>query len=238
LKLSLEDLTGAGTHSLLGDSDAELILAAKLEAAGFNVPAILSSVFSNACDQSSALWHLLLSKQAHFEAPSNPGKLDIDLRIVNHYFEEAKKTPGSSNPLLHIVENSGCREELQYSDPILSPSRSATKKSKKEGMVRPKSAGMQKIPTLKKGFCQEEDECESLASVEDSSSSYKSKVHATIATRPHSVRKKTQHEVDEMSPIDEPMEECSRPLGGSLRISDQMRSQGIQEEDETMSPFQ
>lgn len=50
-------------HLLLGSTNDELVLAAKLESIGMDVKEILESVGSNRCDQNCALWYLLLAKK-------------------------------------------------------------------------------------------------------------------------------------------------------------------------------
>nr|KAJ3422691.1 hypothetical protein HK105_006929 [Polyrhizophydium stewartii] len=69
----------ASDEPLLSGSKQEMLLAAQLEALGFDVTAILESVHTNACDQASALWYLLLRRdRSALLAPSS--------------------APGSSNP--------------------------------------------------------------------------------------------------------------------------------------------
>ncbi|KAH6596981.1 hypothetical protein BASA50_004739 [Batrachochytrium salamandrivorans] len=46
----------------LSGSKEEMLLAAQLEALGFDIRAILESVHTNMCDQASALWYLLLTR--------------------------------------------------------------------------------------------------------------------------------------------------------------------------------
>jgi serine/threonine protein kinase len=47
----------------LGATQEEVILAAKLSSIGIDISSLLDSVHSNMCDQSSALWYLLLEKE-------------------------------------------------------------------------------------------------------------------------------------------------------------------------------
>ncbi|KAI8896038.1 kinase-like domain-containing protein [Globomyces pollinis-pini] len=112
--------TSAGSGPLLGTSSAELMLAAKLEAAGFNTTAILKSVHSNACDQASALWYLLLNKESDknvedgspfTETPivgsSSMDNIEIKVSGMDRLFENTHKTATltTPNPLLQIVAN-------------------------------------------------------------------------------------------------------------------------------------
>jgi hypothetical protein len=228
-------VSSAHSEPMLSNSTAELSLAAKLESAGFNVPVILNSVYSNACDQSSALWHLLLAKQS--DDSIAPGKIEIATSGVGHYFEDAQKTPVSANPLLHIVSHTSFSDELQHSDPVLSPSRMTTKKTRKE-VQRPATAGVPKITTFKKSGCFDDSDS-SPCSSEAFTVTFKQRPQSAGSSRPPSVRKKTHHdiEVEEMLPIEEPtVQDNSRPLGGLLRVSEHLKSKGIQEEEEPYSP--
>eukprot|EP00842_Homolaphlyctis_polyrhiza_P006498 jgi/Hompol1/684/HPOL_000805-RA len=70
----LQLVSPVGGETLLAGTKEEMILAAQLEALGFDVPTILESVHSNACDQACALWYLLLKRghrvQSHASTPS------------------------------------------------------------------------------------------------------------------------------------------------------------------------
>ncbi|KAJ3324086.1 hypothetical protein HDV06_000627 [Boothiomyces sp. JEL0866] len=115
--------------SLLSKTPAEVELAAKLEAAGFDVPSILNSVHSNACDQSSALWHLLLSNSEDVsndgerlsivKSPSKSDSIEISLNQVDHYFEDTHKQPAfSENPILQMARENNT-ENKSNSEPAL-----------------------------------------------------------------------------------------------------------------------
>jgi hypothetical protein len=232
---------------MLGTTNAELSLAAKLEAAGFNVPAILNSVHSNACDQSSALWHLLLAKQNSKEEPTSTEEIHIKLQDIDQIFEEAQRTPVSANPLLNIVSITNDLDDLQHSDPMLCLSSIGSRKSKKDRYPgsRPQSAGgTPRVTTIKKSKCLEEGDESILHDLsplgESFSANYKPRPHSAGALRPPSARRKVQHDIEELSPVeDSPVDENVRPImGASLKISEHMRKNGIQEEEEPVSPFQ
>ncbi|KAJ3315409.1 hypothetical protein HDV04_002951 [Boothiomyces sp. JEL0838] len=115
--------------SLLSKTPTEVELAAKLEAAGFDVPGILNSVHSNACDQSSALWHLLLSNNEEIsndgergsivKSPSKSDSIEISLNQVDHYFEDTHKQPAfSENPILQMARENNT-ENKSSSEPAL-----------------------------------------------------------------------------------------------------------------------
>ncbi|KAJ3276592.1 hypothetical protein HDV01_004125 [Terramyces sp. JEL0728] len=115
--------------SLLSKTSAEIELAAKLEAAGFDVPSILNSVHSNACDQSSALWHLLLSnsevvmndneRHSIVKSPSKADSIEISLNQVDHYFEDTHRQPAfSENPILQMARENN-PDNKSTSDPVL-----------------------------------------------------------------------------------------------------------------------
>ena len=245
---SSEQLGATGSGPMLGTTRIELALAAKLEAAGFNVPGILNSVHSNACDQSSALWHLLLSKQTLCDARSSMDSIHIKVQEMDQYFEDAQQTPVSDNPLLNIVNSANDQDDLQYSDPLLSTSRQNSKKGKKEKTfmgTRPRSAGLPKLSSLKTSVCLEEEEENPFKAPsplnESFSATYKPRPHSAGTLRPPSVRRKPTLDTEGLSPVEEPTDEdIVKPrLAGSLRRSNAMRKNGIQEEeeDELTSPF-
>ena len=117
------------SNSRLSASAKELNLAAKLEAAGFNIQDILNSVHTNACNQPAALWHLLLQKEvpesmtrsssklsnspaaispssATAEFPTNkPFRIHITSNKLEEIFEESQQAPAYSaaNPILYMA---------------------------------------------------------------------------------------------------------------------------------------
>lgn len=95
----------SSSTSKLGSTHIEMTTALKLEELGFNLPAILQSVHSNACDQLAALWHLLVAKQkGNTEICSSPQELS-KFKCLDLIFENTQKKPADSavNPLLHIA---------------------------------------------------------------------------------------------------------------------------------------
>ncbi len=102
---SNSSLTHVSRISILGRSPDEVILAAKLEAAGFNVSEILHAAHSNACNQLSALWHLLLEKSAPLNSPLIEKSFEINLEDADELIESTQRLPASSsqNPLLQIA---------------------------------------------------------------------------------------------------------------------------------------
>ena len=95
---------------MLGKTSDEIVLAAKLEAAGFDVTDILHSVHSNACNQASALWYLLLQKSAitNLNTPLHDNSFEINVEDADSLIEYTQKLPafGSQNPLLQIASMS------------------------------------------------------------------------------------------------------------------------------------
>jgi hypothetical protein len=94
----------SSSTSKLGSSHIEMTTALKLEELGFNLPAILQSVHSNACDQLAALWHLLVAKQKGSTEICSPQELS-KFKSLDLIFENTQKKPADSavNPLLHIA---------------------------------------------------------------------------------------------------------------------------------------
>ena len=115
--------------SRLSASSKELSLAAKLEAAGFNIQDILNSVHTNACNQPAALWHLLMQKDVDDsitrsssmisnsslglspttstgEFPvTKPFRIHITSNKLEEIFEESQQAPAYSaaNPILYMA---------------------------------------------------------------------------------------------------------------------------------------
>ncbi|KAJ3362820.1 hypothetical protein HDU91_003237 [Kappamyces sp. JEL0680] len=94
-------LSSPAATSSLGKTSRELLLAAKLEGLGFNVPSVLEAVQGNACNQLSGLWHLLLEKTSTED--SELGKLEINVSDIDPIFENAQRTRNLENPLLHLA---------------------------------------------------------------------------------------------------------------------------------------
>ena len=93
--------SASSSSSKLGNTTEEMLLAAKLEACGFNVPQILHSVHTNACNQLSALWHLLLEKDTDTSSNSS---FELHTSDVDQIFERTHQQPTlNQNPLLQIA---------------------------------------------------------------------------------------------------------------------------------------
>ncbi|KAI8929294.1 kinase-like domain-containing protein [Entophlyctis helioformis] len=88
----------------------EMLLAAKLEAIGFDVQSILASVHSNACDQASALWYLLLRRErelAAANAVSEAGAMSMDVASPISPMEERSSVTSSISASSQISAMSG-----------------------------------------------------------------------------------------------------------------------------------
>lgn len=120
----------------LGTTQEEVILAAKLKSIGIDVDSLLESVQSNSCDQSSALWYLLLDKerkkitekQASTKSTvtkrliipdingadlDNSGSISISLDVEQHFSEATKRGKNSSeNPILALSRKSAQETKL------------------------------------------------------------------------------------------------------------------------------
>jgi hypothetical protein len=95
-------ITPSNIVSKLSKSSKEMYLAAKLEAAGFDVETMLSDFQGNACNQKSALWNLLMEiTPDHPRATVTSDKVEINLNEVDRYFE--RKVDNAENPLLRLA---------------------------------------------------------------------------------------------------------------------------------------
>jgi serine/threonine protein kinase len=238
---SNNDLSNDDVDSKLGKSTAEVALAAKLEAAGFDVPRILHSVHSNACDQSSALWNLLLSKSQNYKNNTPVSNIMIRLDSVDQFFQDAQKNSTiAQNPLLHIVSQTYEPNDLSTSDPILNMKNNSTKSGKETQKTR----GNPKLTLMikKKSFA--DDEGDTPPSMSPLSASFSAMAKLTPRPtsggflRPTSIRKKitTDEQVDFLlSPTEEPNSRDAgfrHSAGSALRMSYIMKKKGIVEEDE------
>jgi serine/threonine protein kinase len=100
----IESTSSTSSTSKLGNTSEEMLLAAKLEACGFNVPQMLHSVHTNACNQLSALWHLLLEKNSGSTSLTTSSSYELHVSDVDEIFEKTHQQPMSNqNPLLQIA---------------------------------------------------------------------------------------------------------------------------------------
>jgi hypothetical protein len=102
-------------NSPLGSTPEEATIVAHLEALGMDVNAILSSVHSNACDQASALWYLLLAKHRPKGTNSTTNSTDSIYRRE----DQENRNPGPQKSKFSTI---GVLPGSVISHPVLSSS--------------------------------------------------------------------------------------------------------------------
>jgi serine/threonine protein kinase len=188
LQESQIQVTASTSASRLGISIKEMALAAKLESAGFDIQKILEAVHTNACNQSAALWHLLLEKLSNvspsYSALSSPlsinhsnsfsdtcspstGKPSIRINIsqnkVGELFEGSQLAPAYSatNPLLYIASlDSSDNEDYKKSNTVHSVRKKSQERKKPHAIEtkRPSSSGPRLNSVRRPKIVEEEDE--------------------------------------------------------------------------------
>ncbi|KAJ3249325.1 hypothetical protein HK104_007673, partial [Borealophlyctis nickersoniae] len=133
-----DDVTGTNPPPILppkplGSTPEEAALITKLDSAGFDVAGILTSVRTNACDQASALWYLLLQKERGAQGTNggDGGNGDGSGRPAGPG-ENATSISSST-----IVDNSIPSPPPGLESPLGSPSLSKSLAADTSGFIRP-----------------------------------------------------------------------------------------------------